>query len=141
MSHRLHGHHARRSSPLYTSARYVLTSFFFSLFAASWLALQFNPIPPKSSISDALASRTPQVSDTTTTSSLVPALRRPTSLSPPSSPTLPQLTPPPSAPVSRPAPLPDSSAEKKRLPSPVRPWQGRWFAFSQQTSAKALRAC
>jgi serine/threonine protein kinase len=101
---------------------------------------KFNPIPPKSSLSDVLASRTAQVSDTAATSSLIPALRLPTSSSPPSSPTLPQLTPPPSAPVSRPAPLPDSPAEKKRLRSPVRPWQGRWFAFSQHTSAKVLRA-
>ncbi|KAH8984945.1 kinase-like protein [Lactarius akahatsu] len=101
---------------------------------------KFNPIPPKSSLSDALASRTVHVSDTTATSSLVPALRLPTSTSPHSSPTLPQLTLPPSAPVSRPAPLPDSSMEKKRLPSPTRPMQGRWFAFSQRTSAWVLRA-
>lgn len=102
---------------------------------------KFNPIPPKSSLSDALASRTVHVSDTTATSSLVPALRLPTSTSPPSSPTLPQLTLPPSAPVSRPAPLPDSFVEKqKRLPSPTRPMQGRWLAFSQRTSAWVPRA-
>ncbi|KAH9174782.1 kinase-like protein [Lactarius sanguifluus] len=40
---------------------------------------KFNPIPPKSSLSDVLASRTVHVSDTTATSSLVPALRLPTS--------------------------------------------------------------
>ncbi|KAI9444187.1 other/IKS protein kinase [Lactarius indigo] len=100
---------------------------------------KFNPIQPKSSLSDVLASRTVQVSDTTATSSLVPALRLPKSTSPPSSPTLPQITPPPSVPVSRPAPLPDSSAEKKRLPSPTRSRQGRWFMVSQQTSTRVLR--
>ncbi|KAH9059610.1 kinase-like protein [Lactarius vividus] len=99
---------------------------------------KFNPIQPKSSLSDVLAPRTAQMSDTTATSSLVPALRLPTSSSPPSSPTLPQLTPPPSVPVNRPVPLSDSSTEKKRLPSPTRPRQG-WLS-SHQTSARVLRA-
>ena len=36
MSHQLHDHPARRSSPLYTSARYVFHSP--SIFAASWLS-------------------------------------------------------------------------------------------------------
>ena len=76
------------------------------------------------------------MADTTATSSLVvPALRLPITSSPPSSPTLPQLAPPPSIPVSHP-----NSAEKEQPQSPVRLRQGRWFAFSQQTSAQMLRA-
>jgi serine/threonine protein kinase len=97
---------------------------------------KFNPVQPKSSISDVIASRTAQVADTTATSSLVPALRLPITSSPPSSPTVPQFAPPPSIPASLPAP---NSAEKPPQ-SPVRSRQGRRFVFSQQTSAQTLRA-
>ena len=115
------------------------TSLFFSppLAYDFFSSPQFNPVQPKSSISDVLASRNAPVADTTVTSSLVPVLRLPITSSPPSSPTLPQLTPPPSIPASHPTP---NSAEKESPHSPVRPRQGRWFAFSQQTSGQMLRA-
>src|SRR6267378_4825979 len=78
------------------------------------------------------------MSDDPSTSSLVTVVRRPTT-SPPSSPTLPQLIPPPSAPVSHLAPRRGSSVETKRPRSPARIAQGRRFSLSQQTSAQVLR--
>ncbi|KAH9174780.1 hypothetical protein EDB89DRAFT_2067344 [Lactarius sanguifluus] len=42
--------------------------------------------------------------------------------------------------ISRLTPILHSPAEKKRLPSPARSGQGQWFTFSQQTSARGLRA-
>jgi len=83
-------------------------------------ASQFNLIPPKSGMSDVLASRSARSSsDAAATSSLIPALRGPTTIStsPPSSPTLPQLPSPPSAPSNRQATQPTKPGEKRRLPS------------------------
>ncbi|KAH9008635.1 hypothetical protein EDB83DRAFT_489704 [Lactarius deliciosus] len=91
-----------------------------------------NPILPKSSLSDVLASRMAQVSRVLQLFRVVFPHRRllhglrcrnqRTHL------------------ISRLTPLPHSSAGKKRLPSPTRSGQGQWFTFSQQTSARALRA-
>ncbi|KAI0305273.1 kinase-like domain-containing protein [Multifurca ochricompacta] len=86
--------------------------------------LNFNPIPPKSSMSDAFA----------------PMTTSPTPSSPPpSSPTLPQLTSSPT-PSSLPAPLPGKSGEKKRPRSPVRPYWQKLSELQQHTAAQVLRA-
>jgi hypothetical protein len=112
---------------------------------------QFNPIPPKSSLSDALAPRTGRASDAASTSSLIPALRGPTTTttSPPSSPPLPQL---PSLPSTSPAateqqqPAKSKSGEKSRSRSRSRSpqwsrsgWRG-WFVPPQWATAQVLRA-
>lgn len=137
MSHRLCGHPVRRSLPRCTSARSVpVSSHAHSLFTDSRpvsLLLKFKPIPPKSSMSDALTPR--RTSDAASTSLLIPAPRRPTTASPPSSPILPQLTSRPSPPGDRPTPSPGSPKEKTRRPR----WQ-RWFALPQRNTTYALRA-
>jgi hypothetical protein len=110
--------------------------------------LQFDPIPPKSNMSDALSPRTGRASDAASTSSLIPALRGPITSSPPSSPTLPQL---PSSPSSTTTPSshaatqqPTKSGKKIRSRSPIgsrSSWRGSWFAPPRRaTAAQVLRA-
>jgi hypothetical protein len=101
-------------------------------------------------MSDALSPRTGGASDAASTSSLIPALRGPTTLSPPSSPTLPQFPLSPSStttPNRHPATQqPAKSGEKirSRSRSPIwsrSSWHGSWFAPPRwTTAAQVLRA-
>ena len=98
---------------------------------------------------DALAPRTARASDAASTSSLIPALRGPITSSPPSSPTLPQLTSSLPSPSSRPKTeqRPAKSGEKVRTRSRSRSpvwsvgssWRGG-FAPPQWATGRVLRA-
>ncbi|KAI9510196.1 kinase-like protein [Russula earlei] len=88
---------------------------------------KFNPISPKSSVSDALTPMTARASDAASAASWIPALRGHATLSPPSSPPLPQLPSPPSTPSSRPATQAAKSGERMRLRSPVMWHRSAWW--------------
>ena len=94
---------------------------------------------------DAFAPRTARASDAASTSLLIPALRGPITSSPPSSPTLPQLTSSLPSPSSRPEieQDPAKSGEKVRARSPVwsvgSSWRGG-FAPPQWATGRVLRA-